>query len=205
MDWSPADVTEMLREQIQRGDYAVGDPLPTLNELNDRYFPSATGPGVSRTAYAPLIAARMVEARQGRGGGHFVASAMPASMSTAFAVVADQLEEMGTLLDQVRSAEFWVVEFERLTQDAKSFGESLHPSRVSAEAFAVDLLTELGESAENARKTADLAGFTAADTRAGGYGVRIYPYTLGGDRPTYIPSLSQPRPSSKGRGGADER
>lgn len=65
-------------------------------------------------------------------------------------------------------------EFQEI-RTGKYFGlKEDHSSREVAEQYAVDALVELGEPEHNARAAASSAGWTCADTRAIGYGVRIF-------------------------------
>lgn len=180
---SPREVTDVIVAAVNAGVYHIGDPLPTLDELNERYFGVSAGPRPGREAYAPLIAAGMVEARQGRNGGHFLIAAEPSGASAAFTVIAAELRALEAKVAGLRSTAMYVVEFQNIPS-GDFFGESMHPTRVAAEKFAVDMLVRLGESTESAAAAAQVAGWTCANTRGGGYGVRIYGYTLGGKAAT---------------------
>lgn len=62
-------------------------------------------------------------------------------------------------------------------QDIRSgrlFGRTAHPDRSTAERYATEKLIAMGESPEDVARTMELAGWTCADTRAHGYGVRIF-------------------------------
>lgn len=54
------------------------------------------------------------------------------------------------------------------------FGRTEHPTRQAAENYAVKALLALGESEEDARSAASMAGYGCADASAHGYGVRIF-------------------------------
>lgn len=64
-------------------------------------------------------------------------------------------------------------EFQRI-RDGIYFGLKRHPSRESAEAFAVEELVRLGEARSDAVEAASMAGWSCADASAHGYGVRIF-------------------------------
>jgi len=53
------------------------------------------------------------------------------------------------------------------------FGRSEHPDRATAEQHATMQLIALGEDPADVRRAVSLAGHACADTRSGGYGVRI--------------------------------
>lgn len=175
----PREVTAEIVASIRAGTYRVGDLLPTLDELNDSYFGHSAGPRPGREAYAPLIAAGMVEARQGRTGGHFLIAAEPAGASATLSTIASELRALSEKVTGIQQIALYVVEFQHLPT-RESFGESLHSTRIAAEGFAVDMLVRLGESKRNAVNAAQLAGWTSEQTRAKGYGVRIYGNALGG-------------------------
>lgn len=178
---SPSEVTEILLERIEEREYKVGDVLPTLDELNEQFFGVGSGPKPGRTAYAPLIEAGMVEARQGRYGGHFVISSSPMLVSDALESIAADLKGLGDRFAALRDRLLHVVEF--VSPDGGSvFGECLHTSRFAAERYANDMLLRLGEDVDAAEDATARAGFTAATVRPNGHGVRIYGYTLGGER-----------------------
>lgn len=191
---TPADVTAILRARIRAGDYGERGPMPTLDELNQEFFPSSSRPQphAGRAAYAPLIAEGMVEVRKGRNGGHFLISRYPRSSSSALTALAAKIDGLAADLKALRDHVLYVVEFEnilvvdRVAAEAnRKFGESLHPSRGRAEEFAVEILVRLGIERDDAVKTARLAGFAAADINP--YGVRIYGCTLGGERVEVMP------------------
>lgn len=66
-----------------------------------------------------------------------------------------------------------VVEFCKVS-DGKSFGHSEHADRDSAERHATKELLRLGESRSDVAAAVSAAGYSFADTRANGYGVRIF-------------------------------
>lgn len=66
-----------------------------------------------------------------------------------------------------------VVEFCKVS-DAKSFGYSEHADRPAAERHATQELLRLGENASDVAAAVSAAGFSFADTRSNGYGVRIF-------------------------------
>jgi hypothetical protein len=177
----PHEVTTILQEHIQEGQYKIGDPLPTLDELNAEFFGVGAGSKVGRAAYAPLIAAGKVEARQGRNGGHFLIALESRSGSNALAAISADLKAVAANLAAVADRLLYVVEFQHIPTGTY-FGECLHPSRLAAEEYAIDMLVRLGEERGEATKTVPMAGYTAADVSGQGHGVRIYGYTLGGER-----------------------
>lgn len=176
---TPSEVTQILLNRIRSGSYEIEGPMPTLDELNEEFFGVDAGPHPGRAAYAPLIDAGMVQARKGRRGGHFLVSKLPPGGSRAFAAVADQIKDIAEQLDVLRDRVMYVVEFEEIAAGVY-FGECLHPSRMAAESFAVEMLVRFGEDKSDAEKAVGCAGFTAAD--ASKYAVRIYGCTLGNDR-----------------------
>ena len=176
---TPSEVTQILLDRIRSGMYKVENPMPTLDDLNQEFFGVDAGPHPGRAAYAPLINAGMVQSRKGRYGGHFLVSELPPGGSHAFAAVADQIKGIAERLDALRDRVMYIVEFEDKSTGVY-FGESIHPSRLAAESFAVEILVRFGEDKDVAEKTVGYAGFTASDARK--YAVRIYGSTLGDDR-----------------------
>lgn len=67
----------------------------------------------------------------------------------------------------------FVCEFQEI-RNGRYFGHSEHPTREAAARHAVKTLIELGESRGDAEAAVAVAGWTCADTRHDGYGVRIY-------------------------------
>lgn len=177
----PSEVTTVLMQRIRDGVYTVDQRLPTLDELNEEFFDGlGTGPKAGRSAYAPLIAAGMVRAVQGRAGGHFLSASEPAPVTAA---LKDLATELGTLTEQlgaIRDRRLYLVEFQHV-RTGQYFGQSLHASRLAAEQSAIGILVRLGESVEDATRAAAMAGATIRDVRSDGYGVRICGHTLGGD------------------------
>ena len=157
----------------------MGDALPSLDDLNRQFFGDDAGPRPGRSAYAPLIAAGMVESRQGRNGGHFVISTDPVTATTSMSAVASSVDGLRKALDSLVATRWYVAELQD-TRTGEWFGESLHPNRLAAETFALDILTRLGETPENVKSAAREAGWTCADTRGGGYGIRIYAVSFDG-------------------------
>ncbi|MFT3899615.1 MAG: GntR family transcriptional regulator [Gordonia sp. (in: high G+C Gram-positive bacteria)] len=175
-----AEVTDKLYAAIEAGKYKVGDALPSLDDLNREYFGDGAGPRPGRSAYAPLIAAGMVEARPGRNGGHFLIADSPESATSAMNPTARLIAEAKSAIESLEQFRWHIVEFQDITT-GDFFGESLHPNRIAAERFAVSILTRLGEPKEFVEQTVSYAGWTCADTRGTGYGIRIYATTMGGD------------------------
>lgn len=176
---APAEVTQILLDRIRAGTYELRGPMPTLDELNVEFFGIDAGPHPGRAAYAPLVDAGMVEARKGRGGGHFLVSLTSPGATHALVSIGDEFKDVLDRIKTLHERVMHVVEFEdKRTQTF--FGESLHPSRIAAEGFAVEILTRFGVDETTAENTARYAGFTTADTSE--YGVRIYGCTLGNER-----------------------
>lgn len=68
----------------------------------------------------------------------------------------------------------YICEFQN-NRSGAFFGRTEHPSRETAEEYAVDTLIALGESESDSRAAARLATRLPADTRkVEGYGVRIF-------------------------------
>lgn len=177
----PSAVTTILMQRIRDGVYAADQKLPTLDELNEEFFDGlGTGPKPGRSAYAPLIAAGMVKAIQGRAGGHFLTSSRPAPVTAALSELATHLQALTEQLESIRDRRLYLVEFQHV-RSGQYFGQALHASRLAAEESAIGILVRLGESVDDATRTAAIAGATITDVRADGYGVRICGHTLGGD------------------------
>lgn len=166
-------VTDVLRQRIALGQYAVGDRPPSIEQLNDEFFSVDAGPKPARDAYAPLIQEGMVTARVGRAGGHFLVSAEPLP-------TLQFLQEVATSLTDVVGAnrEVYVVEF-RKARSRHGFGECFLPSRLAAESFAVAVLQAMGEPRLKAKRAAAAASESPALTQRGGYHFRIYGRRLG--------------------------
>lgn len=176
---SPIDAaTSKLREAITTGVYAIGDRLPTLEELNQKWIGGA-GSQQARAVYAPLVADGLVEARTGRTGGHYVIATTPMSAAATDDVLARLARGAREAFDALVNATLFVVELEHIPSSS-AFGACLQPSRGAAEHFAIQLLTRLGENEANVRGAAEAASWSWARTSAHGYGVRIYPRQLQG-------------------------
>lgn len=68
----------------------------------------------------------------------------------------------------------WVCEFQKIV-NGESFGRADgFRSRADAASYALEKLTALGETEKNSRNAVEVAGYSWADTRAHGYGVRIF-------------------------------
>lgn len=180
MAWAIAEVSDYLIDEIRAGKYALGDSLPTLDELNRDFFGEGAGPRPGRAAYAQLIAAGMVEARQGRHGGHFLISDKPETATKVMVAATNAVANLRAAVDALASIRWYVAELQDIKTGAY-FGESFHPNRLAAEAYAMDILTRLGEEPQHVKSAARAAGRTCADTRGAGYGIRIYAVTLDGD------------------------
>ncbi|MCV7256790.1 GntR family transcriptional regulator [Mycobacterium hackensackense] len=171
-------VTDILRQRIALGQYAVGDRLPSIEQLNDEFFSVDAGPKPARDAYAPLIQEGMVTARVGRAGGHFLVSAEPLPTLQFLQEVATSLTDIVGVAMQLANRAVYVVEF-RKARSRHGFGECFLPSRLAAESFAVAVLQALGEPRLKAERAAAAASESPALTQRGGYHVRIYGRRLG--------------------------
>jgi DNA-binding transcriptional MocR family regulator len=173
-------VTAKLREAITTGAYVVGDRLPTLEEVSQKWIGSGgVGSQQARAVYAPLIADGLVEARTGRAGGHYVIATTPMDATATDDELARLARAARDAMDALVASTLYVVEFQKIS-NGHFFGACLQPSRGAAERFAVQILTELGEDEVNARSAAEVASWGCADTSADGYGVRIYPRQVKG-------------------------
>lgn len=180
----PTEVTTILMQRIRDGVYITDTTtptMPTLDQLNDEFFGGdGAGPKPGRTAYAPLIAAGLVEARQGRNGGHFLIAPQPEPIDAALKTLSAELRTLAETLETVRNRGFYIIEFQHVATGQR-FGRALHPSRLAAEESALGILVHLGEARDDAARTVVIAGATIVDVSAAGYGVQISGYTLGGD------------------------
>lgn len=177
---TPTQVTELLLSRIRDKTYLVGEALPTLDELNREHFGTDAGPRPGRAAYLPLIEAGMVEARRGGGAGHYLISDRPQTGSTVLTEVGTEIEQIKNQLSRLAERLWYVVTFEHI-RSGEEFGQSLHPTRLAAEDFAVDMLVRLGANIDSSRSAARLAAWTAADASAM-YGVRIWGQNYHGER-----------------------
>ena len=66
----------------------------------------------------------------------------------------------------------FLCEFQKTTS-GPFFGRAEFPDRDSGAQYATTELIKLGEHPEDVRRAVSLAGHSCADTRSGGYGVRI--------------------------------
>lgn len=190
-----AAMREYLLDEIRSGRYRTGDQLPTLDTLAMKF--DAVDPSTGTRAYSELVKLGMVEHRYGVG--HFLLSTTPLEVELErhripALVRLDSIEsalrsafaETQRLREDTRTA-MHAVEFQD-KQTGERFGESLHPSRLAAERFAVEILTRLGEDAASAAEMATEAGPTICDGDR--YGVQIcgttatdIPYGHGGPAP----------------------
>ncbi len=176
---TPTEVTQHLLNDIKTGTYAVGDALPTLDQINEQYF-GHRGPKPGRAAYAPLIAAGMIETRQGRHGGHFLTRTTPADVTdtTVLAPFTGPLDAIAEQLKTLRAIELTVVEFYELAT-GEYFGACLHTSRLAAENYAIAILTHLGDTHPQLAEIIHRATYAASDINH--YAVRIHGRTLAGN------------------------
>jgi DNA-binding transcriptional MocR family regulator len=185
--YNAQQVTEVLRQRIALGQYAVGDRLPSIEQLNDEFFNADAGPKPARDAYAPLIQEGMVTARVGRAGGHFLVSAEPLPALQFLQEVATSLTDIVGMAMQLANRAVYVVEF-RKARSRHGFGECFLPSRLAAESFAVAVLQAMGEPRPKAERAAAAASESPALTQRGGYHVRIYGRRLGQRRDATLDS-----------------
>ncbi len=179
MPLSQVDVaTSKIRNSIIGGRYSIGDRLPTLDELSREWFSATAGPQHARAVYAPLIADGLVEARTGRNGGHFVVANRPMDATATNDLLAEAARSAHSALEALTAFTLYVVEFQKVSSGSY-FGASLQPSRGAAEQFAIEILTALGESPDDAAGAASAAGWGAADSSTE-YAVRIFPRPLRG-------------------------
>jgi hypothetical protein len=167
-----------LRERIAEGRYRIGDLLPSIDELNDEYFGESAGPKSARDAYASLIAQGMVEARVGRGGGHFLVSTEPMPTHQHLDDTAGDIATVLQYVSRLAQRPIYIVDIWKVRSD-KLFGECLQPNREAAEQFATSLLCALGEPESAVARAVGDATQIATVTRPGGYHVRIYGRRLG--------------------------
>ncbi|WJJ14518.1 GntR family transcriptional regulator (plasmid) [Prescottella equi] len=180
-----AAMREYLLDEIRSGRYRTGDQLPSLDALNIKF--DAVGPATGTRAYSELVKLGMVEHRYGLG--YFFLSATPLEvelerhripalvrLDSIEAALRSAFAETRSLRKDSRPATY-VVEFQD-KRTGERFGESLHPSRLAAERFAVEILTRLGEDASTAMSLASAAGSTICDGRL--YGVQISARTTTG-------------------------
>ena len=182
------EVTDYLLALAKSGEWEPGTRGPTLDELNTAFFGEDASPRPGRAAYAPLIEAGVVEARKGAAGGHYLRASTAAptvDLTPEVSAVQEAVEALTAATAELAARRLHVVELQDLRTPSQhrsgpaTFGQSLHTSRLAAEAFAVDYLTRLGEEERRARAAAALAGFAAADSSADG-GIRIYAVDLNG-------------------------
>lgn len=171
--------TAKLREAITTDTYAIGDRLPTLVEVSQKWIGSGAGSQQARAVYAPLIADGLVEARTGRAGGHYVVATTPMNATATDDELARLARAAREAVDALVNSTLHVVEFQHVPSE-RYFGACLQPSRGAAERYAVEILTELGEDDANARGVAAVASWGWARSSAHGYGVRIYPRQVQG-------------------------
>jgi len=172
-------VLSTVRSRIARGEYRVGERLPTIRELSVEFYGSADLPRYAREVYAALIAEGMVEARVGRTGGHYVVSATPSQIHEYLTGLAADLAALLRQAERLAHREIFIVDI-RNSLSQNSFGESLQLSRQAAERFAASLLIELGESKAVVAQAVARASRTTSSTPAGAHQLRIYSRRIAG-------------------------
>lgn len=101
---SSEEVAARIRELIQSGDIATGEPIPALSQLREIYGATET---VAREAVKKLAAERLIERRAGKGNYVTDPSAWAPSE------VAQFMQQLVALRDEVRDLAARVGQMER--------------------------------------------------------------------------------------------
>ncbi|MDH6283959.1 GntR family transcriptional regulator [Prescottella agglutinans] len=91
-----SSMLDFLLQEIASGAYSIGDQLPTLDALNDRF--GSRGPTAGMRAYSELVGRGMVERRHGVG--YFLTSLVPVPPSEDQNPLNARLDAIEALLEE---------------------------------------------------------------------------------------------------------